>query len=140
MKRVYVAQTGDEIDYVIGYVATSLKEAKRWAWAEMRSYCDDYIDMVVIWRKDIKAGGLPLGEIDIIEGLKLGVYTWVDANCPLCGKSETITMSYVFDEPMCEYCEEARLNKEFPLNSKMGTEACWEKHMKRAIENSQEKP
>jgi hypothetical protein len=73
-------------------VAKTAKEAKKLAW---KSGLDlyDWIDIRVLWQRDIDVSGFKEGHImEPLEGLKLGCYSWVEEECPICKKVAMLTL------------------------------------------------
>lgn len=110
MKRAYFVREKDA-ETGIAVIASNSKEAKR---IGMRHDCCmdcDFIDIRVKWMKSVDASYLSIGMIDdTIQGLKLGIYSYVDEEeCPKCGMDGFLT-NVGNGEIMCSICEE-KLNK-----------------------------
>jgi hypothetical protein len=104
MKRAYFVCEKDA-DFGIAVIANSAKEAKK---IGMRHDCcmdADFIDIRVTWKKNVDASKLPIGCIEGIEGLELGIYGYMEGEeCPRCGHDGFITN--VNGEVMCGDCED----------------------------------
>ena len=107
-KRCYfVTDHPDECGLAI--VAKNIKEAK-----SMFMYSDvydgEYIEIRCKWMKKIIVDDLPYGQIDVFEGLKRGVYSYVNNygdNCPSCSEM-TEEVRYDDDKQKfyCDACED----------------------------------
>ena len=127
--KCYCVYIGDDWEDEGGcvYIAKSSKEAKSGAWEEvLESRFPDERAYLNADELDVDVSDLCSGEMEGMEGLKRGAYSWIDDNCPECGKLGNLTISCDFDTVMCSDCEEKRLDKECPLNGKIGTAECWE--------------
>jgi endogenous inhibitor of DNA gyrase (YacG/DUF329 family) len=92
-------------------VHTSLKEAKKWLWndPDVNAYCDgEYINLRVYWLREVDVSDLNVGD-DLIGviGIERGVYSWVDATCPRCGKLGQISQNDDWDMICCSRCDDA---------------------------------
>jgi len=110
-KRLYVFDSDDGYDcYRCAIVHTSLKEAKKVLWDD--SYVRDclggeYTLFNAHWLKDVDVSDLEVGDDLIsVEGVRRGVYLWVDDNCPECGKVGELRMDDDWGKVMCEDCGE----------------------------------
>ncbi len=94
MKRGYfLFKAGEDCGGAV--VATSVKEAKRFAWANKEEWCDpycEYTDVRVRWVRDSKVDNLPIGYVsDLMAALKAGIYGYViEAECPECKDQDTV--------------------------------------------------
>lgn len=91
MKRGYFVDE-EGADYGQRVVARSSKDAKRMCLGT-ELFCDsEYIDIKVKWMKKANVENLSIGLVDdLIEGLKAGIYSWVEEeDCPECHKTDMI--------------------------------------------------
>ncbi len=113
-KRLYVFDTEDS-----GYddpgrfavVHKSLREAKKWLWGdlELRDYCDnEYVNLNAHWLREVDVSDLSIGDDLVgIEGIKRGVYTWVDGEtCPICGRQGKIQLYDDWEKICCSQCDD----------------------------------
>ena len=113
--RCYAIWVDDEYEGGCVYVETSLERAKMAAEEELQSRYPENKTALEGAELDIDVSDLERGLLDNLEGVKRGAYKYADANCPICGKLGDVSISLDFGEVMCSDCEEARLDKEFPL-------------------------
>jgi len=84
------------------YVADTAREAKVLGFGNDNLYEYDWIDIRVNWRRDVDVTGLPKGEIDLMEGLKRGAYSYIfGIPCPMCGKDTWDNHIFIGH---CDYC------------------------------------
>ena len=106
-KRCYVFDY-DELRYAV--VHTSLREAKKWLWADydVRACCDsEYTQFNPYWLRDVDVSDLTIGDDLVnINGIKKGVYAWIDDICPGCSQMKEIRYEPDWDEICCRECEE----------------------------------
>ena len=91
MKRGYFVYE-DDADYGQAVVATSSKKAKSMC-LRTELFCEsEYIDIKVKWKKKANVEKLNIGLVDdLIEGLKAGLYSYVEEeSCPICKRTDMI--------------------------------------------------
>lgn len=117
-KRCYLGTHPDSEEYV-AFVAYSTKEALGYA----RNYegfiqCENpFINTRVNWEQGVNVDDQPVGELDLVVGLKLDLYCHVwGVECDVCGRAsdEVNPAHYIDDQVMCEECEDAFLNIKQP--------------------------
>lgn len=103
LRAYFVTAEGN--DFGIGIIAETAKEAKNLAFGSDVLYENEFIDLRVKWKRNVNAGGLPKGEVNLYEGLKRGIYDFGIGDCPTCEKdAESITFEDgVFS---CESCRD----------------------------------
>ena len=109
--RAFFVKDDDE-DTGWGVVADNAKEAKKIAWNHPDcDFWNDWIEVSVKWIKHADVKGLKKGVVtDILEGLKRGIYAFVEyEDCPNCGSKET--MIYYEEGFYCDACEEKHFEK-----------------------------
>lgn len=106
MKRAYYACVKDnDDDGGVSVIAHNIIEARRMARSTdfIMNSLDEFIDLRVNWQKDIKEEqikDLQYGEVEMIEGLKLGIYGWCEEYCKKCRHDQRIDQ----DEHICDKC------------------------------------
>ena len=102
MMRAYLITEPSGEDCVV-FIAETAKEAKKMSFGhDVVAECD-YIDIRVRWQKGKDVSGLAKGEVDLLEGLKRGMYTFVyGVACPHCGHDEYANKIYA---DFCDKCE-----------------------------------
>lgn len=99
-KRAYFVSVVDD-GYGIGVIAATARAAKVTGHAWLEDHLTeriDWIDIKVKWHNDILPEALKdvkVGPVDDeILCLRLGIYGSVEeADCPICGRTATVTMS-----------------------------------------------
>ena len=85
--RLYFVRVLDD-DCGLAVAAYNRKAALKYMWASGDLMADSFIELRAVWVKKANVEGLKDGEIifDTIDGLKRGVYGWIDdEDCPICG-------------------------------------------------------
>ena len=59
---------------------------------------------VEIMLRDQDASELPVGIVDLHEGLRRQIYGWVGGNCPTCNKYAKLFWDEDWEEIYCEEC------------------------------------
>jgi hypothetical protein len=92
-KRAYYAYE-DSSEWGIPVVATSVKEAKRIAFAAPEMDCD-WIELRCKWQRNANIDGLPVGIVtDYMDALRRGIYNYLEEEtCDICGKTDTYVQS-----------------------------------------------
>jgi hypothetical protein len=75
-------------------VAKTARDAKKLAWKSKTNIgLFDWIDIRVIWQRGTDVSGFKEGHVlEPLEGLKLGCYSWVEEECPICKKETMLTL------------------------------------------------
>jgi hypothetical protein len=104
-QRAYYAHE-DGAEWGIAVVTTSVKEAKRIAFAAPEINCD-WIELRCSWQRNANIDGLPMGVVeDPIDALRRGIYGYLeDATCDICGKTDTCVQS-AHGKAVCRDCME----------------------------------
>lgn len=103
-KRCYLASCNN-CEYVVAFIAHSVKEAKKMAVGnEFFEWCDNPILCTnVKWQKHVDASTYQVGELDAEEGLKIGVYSYLrEWPCDVCKNYSDCT--YEQGKIVCENC------------------------------------
>lgn len=83
--RIYTVVTDEYEGWIIAIAAETAKEARLIAYHNER--CELlWLDIKPEWRKQFDATGLEKGVVSDVEGLKRGLYGWVEMDCPKCGE------------------------------------------------------
>ena len=100
--RAYQITESDCGESSVVFIAETAKEAKKMSVGHDVIADCDYIDIRVTWLKGKDVSGLAKGEVDILEGLKRGMYYFVYGfACPHCGCDEYDNRIYV---DFCDAC------------------------------------
>lgn len=87
--RAYTVDIDEDEGTIIGVVADTAKEAKGIAYYA-ESIDREWIHVTAKWCKGVDVSGLSKGVIHPYEGVKLGIYGWVEDTCPVCKKTEQL--------------------------------------------------
>lgn len=102
--RVYTVITDEYEGFILAIAADSAKEARLIAYHNID--CDlPWIEIKPKWQKGIDVTGLEKGRIPLKQGVKLGLYGWIEDECPKCGKFKKLTLTDS-DMILCSDCEE----------------------------------
>lgn len=93
--RAYFWQDNVDAEHGYGIIAENIKEAKKIGYnhfaSEVGAEPETFIEQTCKWKRDIDISGLKKGVVDCLEGIKRGLYSWVEEEeCPICGKTDTI--------------------------------------------------
>jgi hypothetical protein len=118
-KKLYVFDTEDDgFDDPARFavVHTSLREARKWLWndPDLREYCEhEWTNLNAYWLRDVDVSDRAIGDDMVcLEGIKRGVYTWLDDTCPECGKLARLEYYADWEKICCTACED-KLYEEF---------------------------
>lgn len=110
MKRGYLVYEYEGDDGCLGCVAETAHHAKKMCWGDTFFNNDSWINMHVEWRKEANVDNLPIGKVDLVDGLKCGIFDYIegDVRCPMCGdfnrlyyENEMIGCRECLDEQAC---------------------------------------
>jgi len=101
LKCYFVKPDPDECEG-FSIVAKTARDAKKLAW---KSWLDlyDWIDIRVLWQRDVDVTRFKEGHVvEPLEGLKIGCYSWVEEECPMCKRIDML--SFEGDIIGCSNC------------------------------------
>ena len=116
-KRLHYHQT-DEMIWAV--VAHSIPHAKKLLWADtiydIAEICDgEYVNLTCKWAKEYDVSDQPIGMLDAMVGLRLGVYSYLfNTECPECGCIRMLEYYPELNTICCYECKEelTRSNKD----------------------------
>ena len=89
----------------VAVVAENTREAKKIGFEALREIDLDFewTELRVKWIRDANVDGLQKGVVDVIEGLKRGIYSYAEGfECPKCGEEGILI--YKNGEVICLDC------------------------------------
>ena len=105
--RAYNVVTDEYEGHIVSIVADSSKEARLIAYNS--GECDlPWIEIKPKWNKNIDVSGLQKGVVPPIDGLKVGLYGWIEDECPNCKKLVNLYLSIKETLLCAKCCEEAK--------------------------------
>jgi hypothetical protein len=110
MKRGYFVYPSDEF-WGVGVVASSVKEAKKLAFASSELIDVDWIDIRVRWQRSAEVEELPIGVVtDMHTGLLCGLCGFIEGyKCDSCGKEDVLKLCS--SKALCDDCIEKEYAK-----------------------------
>jgi hypothetical protein len=98
MKKAYFWKADKDDEDGVAIVARNNREAKKIGyqyWGEEVGHDDpeSFINQRCAQNKDAKVDDLPIGVlVDFVEGVRRGMYSWVEDKCPECKEEGHLTL------------------------------------------------
>lgn len=112
MKKIYIISLEDSM--IVAIIARNRDHARKFFLHSDYNDCGLYERFVDI-PAHVSKIKLPLdasyGEIDSIDGLKMGVYSWAEGKCQICKKDDQ-RVQYEFGKIICDDCYEKNIETE----------------------------